>query len=186
MNNESPPRPSVAATARENASEAGRQYNSAVEEIKENFNLLLELRDRKIRELEAKLAKGAPEAVKPRLLVVDDSDSTGAIVNRYLDGQAVEVVCVTGSQAAEQLRSKTFNAVMIEASASVAEDVDGMSLYRQLCGRGQGDTVIVMSSRPGDKIRNCAEETGATFLRKPFKREQLLELVRNICLKRKK
>jgi CheY-like chemotaxis protein len=180
MNDENPPRPSVADTAKEKAGAAGRQYDSAIEEIKENFGMLLELRDRKISELQGKLAKRTAEAVKPRLLVVDDAESTSAIMGWYLDGQAVEVVCVAGSQALERLRSEIFDAIILEASTSVAADVDGMALCRELCGSGQGNTVIVMSSRPGNRIRDSVEKAGAIFLRKPFKREEVVEIVRNI------
>ncbi len=186
MNDENTPGPSAADTAREKASEAGRQCDSALEEIKDNFGLLLELRDRKIRELERKLAEEATEAAKPCLLVVDDAESTSAILHWYLDGKAVEVVCVAGSQALEQIRSQSYDAIMLEASTCVAADVDGMDLCRELGKKGLGDTVIVMSSRPGDRVKNAVEQAGAMFLRKPFKREEVVQIVRNVPLRRKK
>ena len=183
MNNGHSPQPSPAETARQKADEASEQRDGALEEIKENFGLLLDLRDRKIRDLEGKLAKGTPEAVTPRLLVVDDAESTGAIMDRYLEGQAVEVVCVAGSQALERLRSETFDTILLEASTLIAADMDGMTFCRELRGKGQGETIVVMSSRPGNRVRNAVEEAGALFLRKPFKRDKVIEIMRSARLR---
>ena len=177
---------SVADSALEKAGEARQRCDSTIEEIKENYDLLLEVRDRKIKELQGKIAEGTPETVKPRLLVVDDAESTSAIMNRYLDGQPVEMVCVAGSQSLEQLRSGVFDAIMLEASTSVSEKVDGLTLCQALCKKGKESIVVVTSSRPGDKIKHSVEEAGARFLRKPFKRDEVIEIVRSTCLRKRK
>lgn len=182
MSDKEPTTTSLGDVARERAREAGKRCDSASERIRENLALLLELRDRRIRKLEEKLAKAAPERARHRVLVVDDAESMTELMNRYLEGQPVEVVCVLGNDLLHRLRSRPddYDAIMIEPTACIQPNVDGMALCRQLCERGKGDRVIVMSSRPGDKIKNSVEEEGATFLRKPFGREQLLRLMRDV------
>ncbi len=186
MSDEDPTKSSLADIAREKARKAASDYDKTVEEIKENYDLLLDLRDHKIEELNEKLANRTHETVKLRLLVVDDAESTSEIMNRYLEGQPVEVVCVAGNQALDHLRCENYDAIMIEATNPIEPNVDGLALCRKLCGSGKGESVIVMSSRPGDKLKNSVAEAGAAFLRKPFRRWQLIELMRNVLLKEQK
>jgi CheY-like chemotaxis protein len=156
------------------------EFGNTVEEIKDKFGLLLELRDRKIGQLEEKLATRRPQRTKSRILIVDDSQSTAEIVDRYLHGQPVELVSVTGSQALEHVHSQEYAAIMLEAASSIEADVNGISLCQELCEGGKAERVIVMSSRPGDKIKNLVEGAGAAFLRKPFSREHVVQLLRDV------
>ena len=180
MNNGNASTTSDADATLKKAGDAQERCDGIVQEIKEHYDLLLDLRDREIGELKGKLAKRPPAAVKPRLLVVDNAQSMSAIMNRYLEGQTVEVVCVAGSQALAQLRLGAFDAIMLEASTYVSEKVDGLTLCHGLCNEGLGHIVVVTSSRPGDRIRNSVEQAGARFLRKPFKRKDVVEILRNI------
>ncbi len=169
----------------ESGSEHGRtveeirgDFGNTVQEIKEKYTALLELRDRKIQRLEGTLARGARQEAKRRLLlVIDDAQSTAEIMGRYLQGRPVKIVCVAGRQALEQLRLRDYDEIVIEAACVVEPDVDGLALFQQVCEDGGSENVIVMSSRPGDSIRNAVEQAGARFLRKPFRPEQLLELL---------
>jgi len=154
-------------------------FRNTIEEIKKKFGLLLELRDRQIKDLTEKLARAERERPKPRLLIVDDAKSTGQIVNRYLEGQRVEVVQVAGDQARKRLGSEDYGAIMLEAASIIEPRVDGLGLCRELCEQGRGGSVIVMSSRPGDRIKGRVEQAGAMFLRKPFQRDQLVRLMRS-------
>ncbi len=111
---------------------------------------------------------------------MDDSESTAEIVNRYLHGQPIEVVSVRGAQAREHVRSQKYDVIMLEAASPIEADVDGVSLCLELCEKGKAERIIVMSSRPGDKIKTLAEGAGAAFLRKPFRREHVVQLLRDI------
>ncbi len=182
---------SVEESAGENGSKAGggsgrpiqaikEDFSNTVGDIKNRFGLLLDLRDRKIKQLEEKLAKGVPPTTKARLLIVDDAESTSQIVGRYLHGQPVEIVSATGHEALEHVHAHKYDAILLEAVSSIQAGVDGLSLCQELCEKGNAAKVVVMSSRPGDRIKNLAEDAGAGFLRKPFKREHVVQLLRNI------
>lgn len=161
------------------AQDIKQDLGNAVGEIKNRFGLLLELRDRKIKKLEQKLASKGSQRAKSRLLVVDDSASTAEILNRHLNGQPVEVVSVEGKQALEHVHSERYHAIMLEATSSIEADVDGLSLCQELCRTGKAENVIVMSSYPGDRVKDLVEEAGAAFLRKPFRREHVVQLLRD-------
>ena len=159
------------------------EFVEEVEQIKEKWSLLLDLRDRRIKDLEGKMAQGKQEEPESPLLVVDDADSTAQILNRYLQGQQVAVLHVVGDQARDHIDSRNYAVILIEATGVVEPNVDGLALSQQLCEAGKGNNVVVMSSRPGDAIKHRVEQAGATFLRKPLRREQVVQLVRKNLLR---
>ena len=185
MSDENPTTTSLADVAKEKTRQAEREYDNTVEEIKENFDLLLEMRDRQIAELQQKVENRTQEKPKLRLLVVDDAESTSDIVNRYLECPPVEVAYAASHHSVDQIRSENYDAIMIEATNVIEPDVDGMAFCGQLCEKGKGQSVIVLSSRPGDRIKNAVEEADATFLRKPFRRGQLIKIVQDIRVNQK-
>lgn len=156
-----------------------KDVDDTIVDIKEHFGLLLKLRDRKITDLETKLEGSTRENARRLILVVDDAESTPDIMKRYLEGQPVDVVCVGGDRAMDHVEAEDHEVVLIEAAVAVGPDVDGMALCRELCEKDKGERVIVMSSRPGNTIKNAVERLGAGFLRKPFGRAELVQLVRN-------
>lgn len=158
-------------------------FGSTVSDLKQRYGLLLEQRDRQIKDLTTKLIQGPPEKPKRRVLVVDDARSTAEIVSHYLEGHAVEVIQIAASGTAEAIIADEYDAMMIEAACVVEPGVDGAGLCRRLCAQENHKTLILTSSRPGDKVKNDAEKAGARFLRKPFRRAQLLELIRETLLK---
>ena len=162
-----------------------QDFGNTVEDIKEKFVVLLDLRDRKIEQLEEKLAEGKKDQAKRRLLLIDDAESTREIVNWHLQNEPVEMVSATADKAREHLCSGDYDVIMIEATVRIGPDVDGLALCGELCGKGGDQSVIVMSSHPGERIRNSVEQAGAVLLQKPFRREQLLKLLRGTLLAEK-
>jgi len=162
--------------------EIRNEFGNTVNEISNKYDLLLNLRDRRIEDLEHKLAENKQDTSKRRLLIVDNSDSTAAIVNRYLQGLPVEINHVPSHQAHNHTLLQDYDAIMLEAANDIEPNRDGLTLCRQLCEAGQGDRVIVMSSRPGDKVKHCVEQAGAAFLRKPFRREHLMQAIKKRLL----
>jgi CheY-like chemotaxis protein len=161
-------------------------FGLTVAELKQKYGLLLEQRDRRIEDLAAKLAEGPPEKPKCRVLIVDDAESTAAIVNRYLQGFPAEITHIAAAQAREHVRSYEYDAILIEVAGVIEPGVDGMTLCRQLCEGGDRKYVVAMSSRPGDRVKNRVEKAGANFLRKPFRRAQLVQLMQNTLLREKR
>lgn len=180
---EDAPRESVSGEeARKKTVEATRMTEESLKMIREKYDLLLELRDGKIRRLEKELKEARKTASRTGwLLVVDDAASTEELFGRYLKGFRVEIVCVAGSDAEGSLRCMTFDVVLIEAAVSLGEEGgDGMALCRRLTKESKIGRLVVMSSRPGDAVRKEAEAMGASFLRKPFGRESLLTELKDV------
>lgn len=166
--------------------EIREEFGSTVTDLKQKYGQLLEQRDRQIRDLSTQLAQAPPVEAKHRVLIVDSAKSTAAIVNHYLEGHPVEIVQVAAGKATEALRSNEYDAIMVETACIVKPGVNGVTLCRQLCEGGDRKTVVAMSSRPGDRIKTSVENAGAMFLRKPFGRSQLVELMRGVLPKEKK
>ena len=191
MNDDHSTQTSPGETAGGQASETGRDYDEPVDAIRERvdgkiddiklrFGSIVDAEERKVAELETKHAK------RRRLLVVDDAQSTEDILNGYLEGQPVEIFCTSGNRARALLDSEDYDAIMIEASVVIEPGVEGLDLCRELCGGGKVKSVIVLSSHPGDRIRESVEQAGAAFLRKPFKGLELMRLIGQMLLGEKK
>lgn len=175
--------------AREEAQRAINDRGSTIEQIKESFGLLLDLRDRKIKQLEKKLFEATQKEAKTSLLVIDDALSMAGLMKRYLTGEPMTVVCIASNKAIEHLARKTYDVIMIESTAKVQENMDGVAFCKKFNSRlqkkGKTITMVLMSSRPGEQIKNEAEEAGASFLRKPFNRDQFLTLMRDVHVRGK-
>lgn len=190
MNDDQLPRTSAGQTPTATPSEVLQDHDESVDsikdrvdgkitDIKDHFGLMVDRRDRKITDLKA---SNAPR----RLLIIDDAQSTVDILKGYLKGQRINVVGCSGKLARGLLESENFDAIMIEESVVVEAKVNGLALCRELCDKGRGKNVIVMSSRPGDKIKNSVEQAGAVFLRKPFNGLALVQRVRDALVREKK
>ena len=175
----------VGGPAERSVGQMREEFGSTVTGLKQKYGTLLEQRDLQIRDLADKLAKGPPKEPKRRMLIVDDAGSTGEMVNHYLEGYPVDVVYVAAAQARDRLGSEEYDVILVEAAGVIDPGMDGLALGRQLCESGDQQSVVVMSSRPGDRIKNLVEADGAIFLRKPFRRSQLLELMRGALRKEK-
>lgn len=178
---EARPKKSQTKSVQENETQV--KITQTLKEIRENFKTLLDLRDRKIAELEKQLAEllgqKPQDLPKSKLLVVDDSDSMKDMVAQYLEHEPVEYLCLHGDKV-KNSHLEAHDIWLIEASVKVKDEVDGMSLCSHLCKKGKGNRTVIMSSRPGDKIKDEVEKMGAVFLRKPFKRSELLSVIRAI------
>ncbi len=155
------------------------RVDGKITDIKQHFDLMVDRRDRQITELKVSNAER-------RILVIDDAQSTVDILKGYLKGQRIELVGCSGKLARDILESGDHDAIMIEESVVVEAKVDGLALCRELCDKGKGKKVIVMSSRPGRKVKNSVERIGALFLRKPFKGLDLAQCVRSALLRESK
>lgn len=155
------------------------RVDGKITDIKQHFGLMVDRRDSKIAELNASNAER-------RLLVIDDAPSTVDILKGYVKGQRINVVGCSGKLARGLLESENFDAIMIEESVVLEAKVNGLALCRELCDKGEGKKVILMSSRPGSRIKDSVEQMGAAFLKKPFKGLGLVQCVRNALLRESK
>ncbi|MBF0243992.1 MAG: response regulator transcription factor [Planctomycetes bacterium] len=166
---------------KEKAEATARECRQVLEELRENFTTMLQLKDRRIAELEKQLAAVPKPAVKKglKMLLIDDAESTHEIVAEYLKQKNVQLTAIRGEKAMSAQLGE-FEVIMVEAACGVKKDIDGLELCRRLAGKGWSKRLVVLSSRPGEEIKQLAEEKELLFLRKPFRRSDLIAVLKHI------
>jgi CheY-like chemotaxis protein len=122
--------------------------------------------------------RGMPVAPPFKVLLVDDEPVIRALIAAMLEGDGVEVRCVTdGSKALAEARAFKPNLVLLDI---VMPGLDGLTVLRLL----KADTalggvpvhMLTARARPADHA--AAEKAGAAgYIEKPFKGQALQELV---------
>jgi len=109
-------------------------------------------------------------------LVADDSDTLSALVSDILTAEGHQVdLARTGTEAWDRLASSDYDAILCDV---VLPGIDGLRLYRRVAEK-RPDVVsrfVLMSGRT-EHVRRFAEATGAAFLAKPFRVNDLLSCV---------
>jgi chemosensory pili system protein ChpA (sensor histidine kinase/response regulator) len=115
------------------------------------------------------------EAVRPRVMVVDDSLTVRKITGRLLAREGYEVlVAKDGVEALEQLSGALPDVMLVDVEMP---RMDGFDLTRNVRGdeRLKAVPIIMITSRTADKHRSYAAEIGVNvFLGKPYQEDELL------------
>jgi len=111
------------------------------------------------------------------ILVVDDDAGLRRALRRVLISQGFEVeVAEDGAEALERLRTRTFDAVVLDVMMPGA---DGLAVCEQLRASGDGLPVLMLTARDAVRDRVAGLEAGADdYLVKPFANEELVARVR--------
>jgi two-component system response regulator MprA len=111
------------------------------------------------------------------ILVVDDDAGLRRALRRVLASQGFEVeVAVGGEDALSQLRSRSFDLVVLDV---MMPGVDGIEVCEQLRAEGDGLPVLMLTARDAVRDRVAGLESGADdYLVKPFANEELVARVR--------
>ncbi len=118
---------------------------------------------------------------KVRLLAVDDSAFTLTIISTYLGGSEFEVAATarSGEEALERYREARPDLVLLDL---VMPGLSGEETLRRLLELDPGANVVIVSSLGTDEaVQTCLALGARSFLRKPFKREELLGFLRGIA-----
>ncbi len=137
-------------------------------------------------ESEAALLEGLPEghrsvaATSVRVLLVDDSAVTRAMVRRILEDAGFDVTPASGGEEAwRRLREEPFDCLVTDIEMP---DVDGLELTRRV--RATGDLeempVVVVStrSRPRDRMEGLEAGADAYLTKQSLDARELVDLVR--------
>ena len=111
------------------------------------------------------------------ILVVDDDASLRRALRRVLVSNGFEVeVAEDGEEALEQLRTRTFDAVVLDV---MMPGSDGIEVCEQLRAGGDALPVLMLTARDAVRDRVVGLEAGADdYLVKPFANEELVARIR--------
>jgi chemosensory pili system protein ChpA (sensor histidine kinase/response regulator) len=135
-----------------------------------------------LNELAEAVAEVAPSEEKPlRILVVDDSISVRKVVSNFILQQGwLPVVARNGIEALERIREERPDFVLLDIEMP---RMNGFEVLQALQGQAELRSlpVAMLTSRSADKYREKAAQLGARgFLNKPFKPDEVIELVRSL------
>ena len=111
-----------------------------------------------------------------RILLAEDNPATQQLVRSILEHAGCElVVAADGKEALDALAEGAYDLVLMDVQMP---EMDGLEATRRLRARGDTVPVIGFSAHLGERdIPECFAAGMDSFLRKPFRAEQLLGLL---------
>ncbi|MBI4871554.1 MAG: response regulator, partial [Candidatus Riflebacteria bacterium] len=115
------------------------------------------------------------------VLVVDDEEGVSELARRHLLAAGLQVLCASGGRQAVTLLESRTEPVDLVLLDLVMPGLDGRATYQEL-RRIRPDLPVLLTSGFGEEQVSEYFENGqlAGFLRKPYRREQLLDAVRKV------
>ena len=110
---------------------------------------------------------------KKRLLVVDDEELVGTLLERFLEDHFAVTVTTDPEVALGEIAPGSFDLILTDLRMP---KVDGMELLRRARAVAPDIPVVIMSGHiaPEDGVSEITEAGAAGFLRKPFPRKAKL------------
>jgi DNA-binding NtrC family response regulator len=123
-------------------------------------------------------------AARPRILIVEDDPSGRQALERILIRSEYEVrVAVDGREALMRLEAENFDLIISDVRMP---NLSGLELLKAVQQFGRKVPVILMTAFGSVSDAVSAMKLGAVdFISKPFRRQELLTLVRNVLAERK-
>lgn len=187
MSDEFPDEDSRAEAARRKAEEANQSYTDTLEEIKEHFGVLLELRDRRIGELERKLARlTARSKAEPgsegqhyfKVLVVENSPALRTTLVAALQRKFHAFGAAHGRPALKCLAEKP-DLLLIGLYLPHA---DCAALTRQIQRAAQELPIMVMCGLKTKELLESLQGLGVpAIFQKPFLPAEVVAGVEDFC-----
>jgi CheY-like chemotaxis protein len=122
----------------------------------------------------------SPQAVRERLLVVDDDDSVRRIYDSHFRDAGFDVVCAsTLQEAAERLAGHTFDAVIADIALTPDVGSEGLAIAAYLRNLRREPPVVVLTAYGApDRAQAAARLNVDAFLHKPVSLVWLERLLR--------
>jgi PAS domain S-box-containing protein len=128
-----------------------------------------------------------PEALRGKVLVVDDEEAVLDLERELLSGAGAEVLCAQdGAEAIRLLQLHSFDAIVIDSK--MPGEFDGGDVYRwaltnhpEMASR----FLFTVSHATEGKVREFLEEHSLMHIEKPFQVSELITILRRILAVRK-
>lgn len=111
------------------------------------------------------------------LVIADDEELTRVFLSTTLSGQGFEVLLAEDGAKAFELVEQ--NHVQLIVSDIHMPRMDGLKLLEKLRGSRHVGVPVILITADGDSFTE-AQAQGATVLRKPFRRRELVELINSV------
>jgi PAS domain S-box-containing protein len=122
------------------------------------------------------------EALRGRILAIDDEEAVLDLERELLSGAGAEVHCASnGAEAIGLLQIHTFDAVIVDSK--MPGEFDGADVYRWVLKNHPemaSRFVFTISHAPEPSVREFLEEHSLTHIEKPFQVSELLATLRRI------
>ena len=117
----------------------------------------------------------------PKVLIVDDDESSRQLLSEVLEANGYEVGAVEDGSAARAELSRDGGYRIVVADLRMPKET-GLELLRHLRQQNSHHRIILMSSFISGSERELAEELGANaLLEKPFRLNELLQVVAELA-----
>jgi two-component system cell cycle sensor histidine kinase/response regulator CckA len=115
------------------------------------------------------------------ILLVEDEPAVRSVASRVLLNQGYYVMAACNADEALSIAERAGGSIDLVLSDVVMPDMGGPDLVKRLLARWPGIKVLFMSGyAEGDKLQVDPEDTGQSFLQKPFSAENLIVKVRQL------
>ncbi len=114
----------------------------------------------------------------PRVLIVEDSPSQGAVYVSFLRDEPYEVThVIDGTSAMAQIRSRPPQALLLDLQLP---DMDGMEILRHIHDHGMPVAVVIMTGHASvDKAVDAMRYGAFDFIEKPLSQKRVVVTLRN-------
>ncbi len=113
-----------------------------------------------------------------KLLVIDDSPTSRAILARLVNGVHSAVLCADGPSALEILAKESFDAVLLDL---LMPGMDGSTVLREIVARHRGLPVIVVTADIQETTRSRVMGLGASgIVNKPLRQDSVLAAIDSV------
>lgn len=128
-----------------------------------------------------RLLESRMEMSKVRVLIVDDSPFSQAVIKRTLEEQDFEIcgLAETGQEALRLFAKLQPDVVTMDINMP---DMDGMECSKRILSLDKDARIIILSAMKHNSLIAQARNIGiAAFLQKPINQEELCTTILNIC-----
>jgi CheY-like chemotaxis protein len=124
-----------------------------------------------------------------RILLAEDQEINIIIVNKFLKKFPIDIdIAVNGRIAIEKFQEKDYDLVLMDLrmpeingyeAATVIRNIEKEKRQQENCGIVNIPIVAISASVTKEEVRKCLESGCNEHLRKPFRKESLLEVILN-------
>lgn len=120
-----------------------------------------------------------------KILIVDDSPISLAVLAHALEGRFEYDLAINGAEAVERLGKSAYACILLDIAMPIMDGFDVLAFMRQckeVDPAAEMPPVIVVTGIERDDLRErCLVAGAAEFLRKPFKSKEIRDIVARVA-----